>query len=165
MNDYKPDNSNRDNLFGYIKIDNKSIHYICYDREKTIFSRCAKQLENDFNRKRTVFYTKQGLIDSISKNSIFGFIDRRLDNDSIFKIVDKENGIINGKYCTSLNTIHAIQQFIKSLDTNNTLSFQGLSKKDLCEKLQYILRSHEYYKIDGKRWFYTDIEYLFFNTK
>ena len=165
MNDYKPDNSNRDNLFGYIKIDNKSIHYICYDREKTTFSRCAKQFENEFNRKRTVFYTKQGLIDSISKNSIFGFIDRRLDNDSIFKIVDKENGIIKGKYCTSLNTIHDIQQFIIRLDTNHTLSIRGLSKKDLCEKLQYILRSHEYYKIDGKRWFYTDIEYLFFNTK
>ena len=164
-NDYKPDNSNKEKLFGYIKIENKAIYYICYHSEKTTFTRCSKQQESEFNRKRNVYFTKNGLIDSINKNKIFGFIDRREEADSIFKIVDKENGIIKGKYCTSINTIHDIKQYINQLDTNKIMEIQGLSKKGLCEKLQYILRHNDYYQIDGHRWFYTDIEYLFFNSK
>lgn len=168
-NDYKPDNSNKDkdNLFGYIKIDNSNIHYMCYNSEKNIFLRCSKQEENEFNRKRTVYFTRIGLINNITNNKIYGFIDRRMDRNSIFKIVDKENGIIKGKYCTSLNTIHDIKQYIFSLDgtVEPHMDIKNLSKKELCKKLQYILRSLDNREIDGKRWFYTDIEYLFFNSK
>ena len=90
-----------------------------------------------------------------------------MDRNSIFKIVDKENGIIKGKYCTSLNTIHDIKQYILSLNMlgDQHMNIQNLSKKELCKKLQFILRSLDNRRIDDKRWFYTDIEYLFFNSK
>ena len=107
---------------------------------------------------------KETIIPKSDVNSIFGFMSNFRNNLMVFKVKDDKPGN-TGARCDQASKLTADK--LNKIIGDNIYTEASIKKKSsayLCVLQEYLLRLNNYNNKDGKKWFLTPVNAIFYST-